>query len=118
MANDIFNVGLGLDTPLPPIGDEHLPVAREIVHGIPKDAGIEELYAKDVFQNRVSSPFDFEPENRELLQPFKLQHSLDRLSEKLASVNDSDISEFLNKDVSQLLSNNELLRMYCNLMLN
>lgn len=118
MASDIFNVGLGLDTPLPPMADDHLPAASNIVHGISQDVKVEELYVKDAFQNRVSEPFDFEPENRELLQPFKLQQSLDSLSDKLKNVNDSDVSEFLRNDVAQLLNNNELLRMYCSLMLN
>jgi hypothetical protein len=118
MASDLFNVGLGLDTPLPPLAEEHLPVASNIVHGISQDVKVEELYAKDAFQSRVSEPFDFEPQNRELLQPFKLQQSLDKLSDKLKNVNDSDISDFLRNDVTQLLNNNDLLRMYCSLMLN
>ena len=40
MASDLFNVGLGLDTPLPPLNEEHLPAASNIVHGISQDLKI------------------------------------------------------------------------------
>ena len=119
MVNDIFKLGLGLDVPLPPTQEEHLQSARNLVHGgVEQDVRIEELYQKDSFQSGISKAFEFMPEERELLQPFKLQKNLENLSMKLKNSSDANVAEILEKEVTQLLNNNDLLRMYCSLMLN
>ena len=119
MADNIFRLGIGIDTPLPPAGtEEHLPAAKELVHSIRPDIRVEELYSRDDFQRKVSDAFEFMPEDRSLLQPFRLQQKLEQLADKLAKMNNHAAAEFLEKDAGELLKNNDLLRMYCSLMLN
>ncbi len=118
MVNTLFSVGLGLDTPLPPTSTEKLPEAKNLVNTVSDDIKVDELYSKNSFQEKISQPFDFIPKNKTLLQPYQLQNNLEKLGGKLQNINDSTVSEFLNKDVVPLLNNNDLLRTYCSLLLN
>ena len=118
MNNDIFKAGLGLDSPLAPQIDTHLPEAPELVHNLNPDIGLSELYTGNSFHDKIAQAFEFSLKNVDLLQPNKIERELENIMQKLGSVRDNNIEDFLNADVKPLLNNADLLRVYTSMMLN
>ncbi|WP_019002210.1 hypothetical protein [Succinimonas amylolytica] len=118
MSNDIFKTGLGLDSPLAPQFDTHLPEARDLVHNLKPDVGLADLYTGNSFHDRIAQAFEFTLKNVDLLQPNKIERELENIMQKLGEIRDNNIEDFLNADVKPLLNNADLLRVYTSMMLN
>ena len=118
MSNEIFNSTLGLDSPLAPQFDVHLPEAQELVHNLQQDVRVQDLYAGNSFHDKIAGAFSFSLQNVDLLQPNKIERELENIVQKLSDIHDNNIQDFLNAAPPPPPHNTDLLRVYTSMMLN
>ena len=122
MAVELLNPNVGISTVLPQVSADHLPSLDNFnTVGNANTASAAESFrasiSRNAFEDHVRAAFTPALSSDELLQPAKLNTSLQVAFEKLSQMReDADIRRFVRDDLNQFMENRELLQTYINLV--
>lgn len=117
MKINVLDLNLGIQKFLEPTQETSLPQPRTLVSSAIKDDGLEELYAPKNYKQLIEEVLFPQISDSEILRPEIFSQNLLSCIEKMKYVDNDIIKQVVNEDLQILLENQELLRVYCGLMI-
>ncbi|MDR1577779.1 MAG: hypothetical protein LBT86_06105 [Deltaproteobacteria bacterium] len=119
IKNELLNLNVGFQDILPPPDkDYHLPTARPLATNVIAESSLASLFqlvSSDWLIDRALSP---ELSNPDLLRPEIFRDNLKGAFQELANSRNPDVRRFVNNDLEPLMANNEILSIYCGLLVS
>ncbi len=114
---DLFDTDLGIQHYISSEDQARLPSAKPLATATIREASLDSIYSPVNVRNMVEYAVCPDAGDGEAVRADVFSRSLDSCATLLKNSRDSDVQDFLKRDLFPLLENDELLRTYYNLML-